>query len=281
MAPKQAVRGRGAVAREREQEQAVRGVDRAARGAVARERGWRGARGVWALASLLVLGAVTAGCGIRTTSVPVDAGAAPSRLPCTLSGQDASEAPAPTTSAGPAVPVRVYLVCASALEAVERAVPSPSGRPAGEARSATARALLNQLLARPSEQEREAGFASHVEPPLAVSAGRPGDPAEVLRLSRQPEDLPATALSQLVCTYAENGVEAGDGTVVLGGPGDYPVRRYVCPAGQKERPESPVPTRSPAPGSGTGPGAPGSPPGPAGTGSPEAGGKEPDATESP
>ncbi|MEU6057463.1 hypothetical protein [Streptomyces sp. NPDC047097] len=267
-------------------ERAVRGV----RGAVARLRGrgagGRGARKGWALAGLLVLGAVTAGCGIRTTSVPVDAGAAPSRLPCTLSGQDASEAPAPTTSAGPAVPVRVYLVCASALEAVERAVPSPSGRPAGEARSATARALLNQLLARPSEQEREAGFASHVEPPLAVSAGRPGDPAEVLRLSRQPEDLPATALSQLVCTYAENGVAAGDGTVVLGGPGDYPVRRYVCPAGQKERPESPVPTRSPAAGGGTetggtGPGAPGSPPGPADSGSPGAGGKEPGATGSP
>ncbi|WP_308355554.1 hypothetical protein [Streptomyces sp. ODS05-4] len=175
----------------------------------------------------------------------MDAGAAPSRLPCTVPGGDS---PAATAGTGAAQPVRVYLVCASGLEAVVRTVPSADGLPAERARQATARALLNQLLARPSEEEREAGFASHVEPPLAVSGPRSGDPAGALRLSRQPEDLPGTALSQLVCSYAENGVAAGDGTVVLGGPGDYPVRRYSCPAEQKERPESPVPTRSAPPG---------------------------------
>ncbi|MFC8920927.1 hypothetical protein ACGF5F_03070 [Streptomyces sp. NPDC047821] len=195
-------------------------------------------RGAVALAGVALCAAVASGCGIRTTSVPVDAGAAPSRLPCSVSGDDMASQAGVT-----GVPVRVYLECASGLEAVERTVARTDDKNPRNARAAVAQALLNQLLAEPSASEREAGFATSVQAPLTVSAGREGDPEGALRLSRQPEDLPAAALSQIVCTYAENGVTADGGTSLLGGPGPYPVRRYACPAGLKERPDSAAPTR--------------------------------------
>ncbi|MFB9392525.1 hypothetical protein ACFPM3_29105 [Streptomyces coeruleoprunus] len=200
-------------------------------------RRWRGRR-VAALAGLAVVAAVTAGCGIRPTSVPVDAGGAPSRMPCSLS--DASLA----TQAHEGVPARVYLVCASGLEAVDRTVRLPEDR-TGAGRVLTAQALLDELAARPSASEREAGFTTYVQTPLKVSAGRAGDPAGTLRLSRQPEDLPPAALAQIVCTYAESAATSVDRAAVLGGPGDYPVRHYRCDQTLKERPESAVPTLAP------------------------------------
>ncbi|MER7107943.1 hypothetical protein [Streptomyces sp. NPDC000229] len=195
-------------------------------------------RGLVALAGVAVVAAVAAGCGIRTTSVPVDAGAAPSRLPCSVSGEDLASRAQPQ-----AVPVRVYLLCASGLDAVDRTVPETGDKDPEGSRVATAQALLNQLLAEPSASERAAGFTTSVEGPLSVSAGRGGDPEGALRLSRQPEDLPAAALSQLVCTYAENAAVADGGTALLGGPGPYPVRRYACTAQLRERPDSAAPTR--------------------------------------
>ncbi|MFF9866297.1 hypothetical protein ACF1G0_12840 [Streptomyces sp. NPDC013953] len=196
-------------------------------------------RGMAGLAWAAVIAAVAAGCGIRPT-VPVDAGAAPSRMPCSLS-RDAE-----ADEDGQGVPVTVYLVCASGLEAVQRAAGPALTDPKGsDGRLPVARALLAQLTAEPSADERQAGFLTYVQPPLTVSAGREGDPAGTLRLSRQPDDLPPAALSQLVCTYAENGATAaGGGTVVLGGPGDYPARRYTCTTEVKERPDSAVPTGS-------------------------------------
>lgn len=195
-------------------------------------------RGAVALAGVALLAVVVSGCGIRTTSVPVDAGAAPSRLPCSVSGDDVA-----SQVGEQGVPVRVYLECASGLEAVDRTVPRTDDKNPRGSRVAVAQALLNQLLAEPSAGEREAGFATYVQGPLTVSAGREGDPEGALRLSRQPEDLHAAALSQIVCTYAENGVTADGGTALLGGPGPYPVRRYACTAGLKERPDSAAPTR--------------------------------------
>ncbi|OKK06125.1 hypothetical protein AMK26_08625 [Streptomyces sp. CB03234] len=200
---------------------------------VVRER-----RGAVALVGVAVVAAVASGCGIRTTSVPVDAGAAPSRLPCSVSGEDVA-----SRSQAQSVPVRVYLVCASGLEAVDRTVPQTDDKNPQGSRVATAQALLNQLLAEPSPGEREAGFTTSVEGPLTVSAARADDPEGALRLSRQPEDLPAAALSQIVCTYAENGATADGGTAHLGGPGPYPARRYACTAQLRERPDSAPPTR--------------------------------------
>ncbi|MGW8358159.1 hypothetical protein [Streptomyces wedmorensis] len=175
------------------------------------------------------------GCGIRTTSVPVDAGAAPSRVPCSVTDESASA----TTAQG--MPVRVYLVCGSQLDPVDRRSPLPEEKAGGDP-VRTATGLLAQLLAAPSDDEREAGFTTAVRSPLAVTGGHPGDAAGTLRLSRQPEDLAPTALSQIVCTFAASSAGAGDHTVLLGGPGSYPPKRYRCTTELRERPESTPPT---------------------------------------
>ncbi|MEU7020234.1 hypothetical protein ABZ990_06200 [Streptomyces sp. NPDC046203] len=227
-----------------------------------RRTGRRGAAsGLIALAAATLL----AGCGIRTTSIPVDAGAAPSRVPCeaaaggttesgtlteggsagagsdTGAGGTRSEGVAP----GPrGVPLRVYLLCGAQLERVERGSSLPEEK-ASDDPVRTAAALLAQLTSEPSEGERQAGFSSAAQGTLTVSGPRRGDPAATLRLSRQPEDLPAAALAQLVCTFAESAAGAGGDTVVLGGPGPYEPRRYRCTEQLRERPESPVPSSRP------------------------------------
>ncbi|MEU7010963.1 hypothetical protein [Streptomyces sp. NPDC046332] len=186
------------------------------------------------VAAAVVLAALASGCGIRTTSVPVDAGPAPSRVPCSVTGDDDATR---TTD----VPVRVFLLCGSQLEPVDRRAPLPEAKANGD-RVPTASALLAQLLAEPSESERQAGFSTAVKGPLLVTGGYRSDPAATLRLSRQPEDLTPTALSQIVCTLAHSSAGAGEASVVLGGPGPYPPRRYACTTGLKERPESAAPT---------------------------------------
>ncbi|MFE9133969.1 hypothetical protein [Streptomyces sp. NPDC007355] len=190
--------------------------------------------GAGALAAAALAVSVT-GCGIRTTSVPVDAGAAPSRVPCSTTTGGTTGSPVQ------GVPVRVFLVCGSQLEAVDRRSPLPEEKAGGDP-VRTAGGLLAQLLAEPSESERQAGFTSAVRGPLVVSGGHSGDPAGTLRLSRQPEDLAPTALSQLVCTFAESSAGAGGHTVLLGGPGAYEPKRYRCTTELRERPESAPPT---------------------------------------
>ncbi|WP_030762943.1 hypothetical protein [Streptomyces griseus] len=182
--------------------------------------------------ALALLALPVTGCGIRTTSVPVDAGAAPSRVPC--------EVPE-TSAAAPGVPVRAFLVCGSQLEPVDRRSPQSEDKVGGD-RVRTASALLAQLLAEPPEAERQAGFTTAVRAPLSVARGREGDPEGTLRLSRQPEDLAPEALSQLVCTFAESSAGAGGHTVLLAGPGAYPPKRYRCTTQLRERPESAPPT---------------------------------------
>ncbi|MGW7429478.1 hypothetical protein ACWGIN_07985 [Streptomyces sp. NPDC054861] len=196
-------------------------------------RGRRGAVGAGVVAALAVL---LSGCGIRTTSVPVDAGHAPSRVPCSVPEEDAAPGAA-------GVPVRVFLVCGSQLEAVERQSPLPEEKASTDA-VRRASALLAQLGTEPSQSERQAGFTTAVKGPLAVSGGHRGDPAGTLRLSRQPEDLAPTALSQIVCTFALGAAaaEPSADSVVLGGPGGYPPRRYRCTTELRERPESAAPT---------------------------------------
>ncbi|WP_030903526.1 hypothetical protein [Streptomyces sp. NRRL F-5126] len=197
-------------------------------------RARRGRAAVVLVATLTA--ALCSACGVRTTSVPVDAGAAPSRMPCAVGAKD------PDANADPGtVPVRVYLVCASELTPVERAVHMPR-RDTADARVRIAQALLDSLQARPSAAEHQAGFTTYVQPPLQATAGRSGDPAATLRLSAQPEDLPGTALAQIVCTFAEGGAARGEkGRVVLGGPGPYAPRAYTCDASVKTDPDAAVP----------------------------------------
>lgn len=190
--------------------------------------------------AVVALVALTAtGCGIRTTSVPVDAGPAPSRLPCEISGDG------PGTQDPAGVPAQVYLLCASGLVPVERAVRIPDGATRDSGPRA-AQALLDELQTRPPAAERAAGFTTSVRGPLTVSGPRKGDPSDALRLSVQPEDLPTTALAQIVCTLAASGtVTSPDADVVLGGPGDYPVRGYPCDQRTKSRPDTAAQPRTP------------------------------------
>ena len=85
---------------------------------------WAHPRGQWAarrspaaaLAAVgVALAALLAGCGIRTTTVPVDAGPAPSRVACA----------APKAPAAPAADVvvrKVFLVCNTQVTPVNRSV---------------------------------------------------------------------------------------------------------------------------------------------------------------
>ncbi|WP_406093304.1 hypothetical protein [Streptomyces sp. NBC_01013] len=192
----------------------------------------RGRRPAAALAGAALCAVLAAGCGIRTTSVPVDAGPAPSRVPCAMPAEDIA------TQAQQGIPVQVYLVCASELVTVDRAV---RVQETTSDRLRIARALLDELRQAPPSAEERAGFSTHVPAPLRISGPRAGDPKGTLRLSEQPEDLPSEALAQIVCTFTESEPLVPDGSVVLGGPGDYAPRGYLCTTETKASPET-VPT---------------------------------------
>ncbi|MFG2527317.1 hypothetical protein [Streptomyces sp. NPDC048516] len=183
-------------------------------------------------AAVVALALAVAGCGIRGTSVPVDAGGAPSRVSCKAPASPAHSASASAgtdagTEAGPGSRAIVYLVCGSALAQVERAVP-PSK--ADDPRLPTARALLHELQREPSADEEKAGFSSALPRDVKVTGPREGDPADALRLSLRPDDLPSFALAQLVCTYGASPALGRTHAAVLGGPGDDTAHRYDCSA---------------------------------------------------
>ncbi|WP_030764430.1 hypothetical protein [Streptomyces sp. NRRL F-2664] len=193
----------------------------------------------------------TSGCGIRATTVPVDVGAAPSRVSCDTPAQPGGQ------SGAPGFPATVELVCGSQLVGVERMVPMPEKGTVRDPAAQAAQALLEALERTPSAEERDAGFTTGVPAGLTAGAPRPGDPAGTVRLSRKPEDLPPVALSQIVCTMAgSEAVSAGPGPVVLGGPDADPPRAWECTDVVRSRPESvptlgeivrPTPSPSPAP----------------------------------
>ncbi|MET9603695.1 hypothetical protein ABZZ17_01370 [Streptomyces sp. NPDC006512] len=186
------------------------------------------------VAALLLGG--TSACGIRATTVPVDVGAAPSRVSC-----DTPERPE-GQSGVQGFRATVELVCGSQLVGVERIVPVPEKRPVRDAEVLVAQALLEQLERPLSAEERDAGFTSGVRDGLTAAPPRTGDPAGTVRLSRKPEDLPPVALSQIVCTLAgSDAISAGPGPVVLGGPDADPPRAWECTDAVRSRPES-VPT---------------------------------------
>lgn len=180
---------------------------------------------------------VLSGCGIRATTVPVDVGAAPSRVSCDTPAQPAGE------SGVQGFRATVELVCGSQLVGVERVVPVPEKRSGRDPVALVAQALLEALEKQPSGEERDAGFTTGVPDGLSAAPARQGDPAGTLRLSRKPEDLPPVALSQVVCTLAaSDAVSPGAGqAVVLGGPDADPPRAWECTEAVRSRPES-VPT---------------------------------------
>ncbi|WP_329118126.1 hypothetical protein [Streptomyces sp. NBC_01465] len=187
------------------------------------------------LAGIAALCAAATGCGIRDTSVPVDAGQAPSRVPCDLPAENVA------TQAMEGIPVRIYLVCGSQLVSADRTVQIPQGSDTAD-RVRVAQMLLDELQEPPTTAERQAGFTTDVRGSLTVNGPRKNDPRTALRLNRAPEDLPSAALAQVVCTYADSAlVEEQDDAVLLGGPGGEQVRSYACTQELKARPEA-VPT---------------------------------------
>lgn len=178
----------------------------------------------------------TSGCGIRATTVPVDVGAAPSRVSC-----DTPEKPG-TQNGVQGFRATLELVCGSELVGVERVVPVPEKKLVRDPVALVAQALLEALERTPTTEERDAGFTTGVPAGLTAGSPRAGDPAGTVRLSRKPEDLPPVALSQIVCTLAgSEAVSAGPGPVVLGGPDEDPPRAWECTDAVRARPES-VPT---------------------------------------
>lgn len=199
-----------------------------------------GARAVVLGAVGLATALLVAGCGIRSTSVPVDASAAPSRASCRA---PATAAPTPLSDG---VTVTVQLVCASQLLPVQRTMRLSKGdqppRPAE-----FARALLNQLQQEPSAAETKAGFSSDVGSWIQISGPAKGDPTGTLRLNREPDELPPYALAQLVCTFAKTPAVRGQRAVTLGGPavpeGERApdvggLKRYECGTELRTRPQS-------------------------------------------
>lgn len=111
-----------------------------------------------------------------------------------------------------------------------------------------ARALLEEASRAPSEDEERAGFTTDVRKGLTVTGPGEGDPREALRLGTLPENLSVFALAQVVCTFSGSPAAASDGSVVLGGPDDAPLRRYSCTDEVRTRPgTAPTPAQTVAP----------------------------------
>ncbi|MEV6755907.1 hypothetical protein [Streptomyces sp. NPDC051214] len=174
-----------------------------------------------------------AGCGIRATEVPTDFGPGPSRVPCVMSGSSIA-----SQSSG--VPVQVFLVCAAQLVTVDRSVRIPTEKATTD-RVRIAQALLDELSHAPSAPEKQAGFATDVRGGTVVGGPRKGDPEDALRFSTSPEDLSAFALAQIVCTFADSAAAGEDREVIMGGPGDDPLRRYECTQAVRQRPGTVAP----------------------------------------
>lgn len=213
-----------------------------------RVQGVQGGRPRAAVVPLVaLLGVLLAGCGIRATEVPTDFGPAPSRVPCSLSDMSSPSGPsapeaAAQTSAG--VPVQVFLLCASQLVTVDRAVRVPDGAEEAQRRVLVAQGLLDELARTPSASETEAGYTTDVRGGTIVRGPGPKDPEDALRLSTAPDGLASYALAQIVCTFSDSAAAEGDGSVVLGGPDTGPLRRYACTPEVRSRPGAQVPPSS-------------------------------------
>ncbi|CAM5440827.1 MULTISPECIES: hypothetical protein [Streptomyces] len=185
-----------------------------------------------------VLGALAAGCGIRATEVPTDFGPAPSRANCSLTSPDV------TTQTSRGIPVQVFLLCGSSLVTVDRTVRVAEGATDTERRVLVAQGLLDVLAEPPSPAETEAGYETEVPGGTTVSGPRPKDPEDTLRLSTPPSGLAGPALAQIVCTFSDSAAAEGDGSVILGGPGDEAPRRYGCTEQVRARPGAAEPPSS-------------------------------------
>ncbi len=180
-----------------------------------------------------------AGCGVPSTPVPVDAGAAPSRVACGLPRPSPVGTPRDATA-------EVYLVCGRRVAPVPRRLDTREPD-----RVRAARVLLAALERGPVPVEAEAGFASEVPAGLTVRGGADQDPPGALRLGQDPRTLPSYAVGQIVCTLAGTPRGASGGTVLLGGPDPgRPVRRYGCDTALRTDPDAGRTAGAPLPSTG-------------------------------
>lgn len=186
-----------------------------------------------AAGSAVLAGAVLAaltGCGIRVTSVPVDAGPAPSRVSCAV--PDATASAAAGAAANRTI-AQIALVCSTQIATVTRTVPEVR-----ENRLDSARRLLAETQRKPSAAEVKAGFSTDVPRNLGIDGPGTGDPAQTLRLTQRLADLPSFALGQIVCTLAGTAVGDAEHTIVLGGSDDDPPKRYSCTGELRTQPDA-------------------------------------------
>lgn len=173
-----------------------------------------------ALGAVLAALPVAAGCGIRSTTVPVDAGPAPTRVSCEV--PKVQDSP----NLGDVAVMTVYLVCGGQVTPVQRVVPV---RRQVTGRVGQIRELVAQLQRSVVAGEVKSGFDTRVPGTLEVLGPRSGDRKDALRLSQPVTDLPSFALAQLVCTLAASPYASPGHSVVLGGStSTSKVRRYTC-----------------------------------------------------
>ncbi|WP_435124856.1 hypothetical protein [Actinacidiphila sp. bgisy144] len=192
-----------------------------------RSGGRRALRGsTAALAASCAALAALSGCGIRSTTVPVDDGPAPSRVACAPPG--ASATPGQDTMVD-----KVYLVCNTQVTPVSRYVDVRDGR---LDRIGEVRTLLAQLQMSPRTAETKAGFSTAVPGTLQVVEVASGSHKGALLLNLRPQDLPSFALAQLVCTLTADSLVSPGHSVVLGGPEqDAKLRSYTCTSDLRSR----------------------------------------------
>lgn len=178
---------------------------------------------------LLLTVVAASGCGIRATTVPVDASPAPSRVACSVEGGSAAQK-SPVPEAQVVGEGRVALVCSGRVVDVRRELELTEGESMTN-RLSTARTLLAELRRNPSTLEEEAGFTTKVPDDLQVSGPNREDDSTALRLSEHPADLPSFTLAQIVCTFADTALADTNRQVLLGGPSDEPnkpLKLYEC-----------------------------------------------------
>jgi len=172
-------------------------------------------------AGALGVAGVLAGCGIRSTTVPVDAGPAPVRASCAVP-QVAGAAPGRQLRS-------VYLVCSMQVTPVWRSVPVGADAPT----------LLAQLHRSPLAAESQAGFSTEVPGSLTITGPQRGDPPDALRLSQPLDELPSYALAQLVCTLADPDPSVPARILHLAGPDPTSrTRAYTCTPDLRTNPDA-------------------------------------------
>lgn len=200
------------------------------------------AGGVPAALAAAVLAAALAGCGIRSTDGPINAG-------------EPAKRPAPgTATTAPVAQHQIYLIREGRPQPVPRGdavdiqVPAPGATriaaPGDPLRMSLIDRLLRELAKGPSSAEAAQGWTTAVPAGgIGLAEPQPGDPADLVRLDvDNVAALNPLALGQIVCTLQR--AAKTEGLPLAGRTG--PARAEQCAAYQK------APAAAPSTAKGTG-----------------------------